>query len=218
MKARPPPKWFSLDSYPTKLDARGWLDALLRANAKLDSTWLAEKEEWRAIVGPDIENMYPGILPSPVVQLIEEPVRLHAIELPALLINLSAPDGAILDELKKALRAAREKHPSAVLKRGPQALNGRFDAQQFSTWRRYKILPFADLRAWCDQQPEKLSDAQIGRWLGFNEDRATKDVAQAREVLQRALNSIPALAAQVAAEHSGNEEPGGRQDVPKNSP
>jgi hypothetical protein len=220
MKTRPPPDFFSLEDYAfvRELNARGWLDALYRANAKLDPNWRDKQEKWRGIIGPEIENMHPGYIPPPVVQLIEEPLTLHPIELPALLINLNTPDGVIKEQFEAALRAARKKHPSPTKRRGPQRLNAQFGEQQFSTWQRYKILPLADLLAWCERQEEKISDAQIGRWLGFNDDRATKDVAQAREALQRALDSIRALAAQVAAEHSGAEEPDGRQNVPENSP
>jgi hypothetical protein len=199
----PPPDWFNLesDAFVAKLDARAWLAALLRASARLDPTWSAKKEEWRGIVGPDIENMYPGTIPAQVVRLIEVPVGLHAIELPALLINLNAPDGVIREQFEDALRAAREQHPSHVRKRGPQALNARFDEQQFCTWRRYKILPLADLLAWRACQKDKIPDVQIGLWLGFDEDQAAKEIELAKKALQGALNSISALAAQVAAEH-----------------
>jgi hypothetical protein len=223
MKTRPPPDFFSLEDYAfvrELKDARDWLDALCCATAKLDPNWRDKQQEWRDIVGPEIENLHPGYIPPPVVQLIEEPLTLHPIELPALhlLISLNTPDGVIKEQFEAALRAARKKHPSPTKRRGPQRLNAQFGEQQFSTWRRYKILPLADLLAWCERQAEKISDAQIGRWLGFNEHRATRDVAQAREALRRALDSIPALAAQVAAEHSGAEVPGGRPNVPENSP
>jgi hypothetical protein len=145
MKTRPPPDWFSLGNYAfvhELKDARAWLDALLRTSAKLDPTWPAKKEEWRNIIGPEIENMYPGYIP-PVVQVVEEPITLHPIELPALhlLISLDTPDGVIREEFEAALRIARQKHPSPTKKRGPPALDAQFSEPQFSTWRRYKILP-----------------------------------------------------------------------------
>jgi hypothetical protein len=201
MKLRPPPPdWFNLESYAFVADARAWRDALLRANAKLDPSWPAGKEGWRDIIGPEIENMHPGIIPSPVVQLIEEPVRLHAIELPALLINLNAPDDIIREQFEAALRAARERHPSHVRKPGPPALNARFGEPQFYRWRRYKILPLVDLLAWRTRQKGKISDVQIGLWLGFDEDRAAKEIEAAKKELFKAIDSIPALAAQVASE------------------
>jgi hypothetical protein len=163
MKIRPPPPdWFSLENYAfvyAQEDARSWLDALLRANAKLDPTWSAKKEEWRDIIGPEIDQMHDGYIPPPVVQLLEEPITLHPFELPALLINLNAPDGVILEQVEAALRAAREQHPPHVRKPGPPALNARFGKQQFSTWRRYKILPLADLLAWRTRQKDKISDS-----------------------------------------------------------
>lgn len=201
MKTRPPPDWFKLESYVAELDARGWLAKLLRANARLDPNWHDKEEEWRGIIGPEIDNMYP-VYPHlpPTVQLIEESRTIHPIELPALLVSLHAPDGVIREQFEAALQAAREKHPSPTKKPGPPALNTRIDKRQFSTWRTYKILALADLLAWCDRQAEKISDAQLGRWLGFNEDRTTRDVTEARKALQRALDSIPALAAQIASE------------------
>jgi hypothetical protein len=198
--AVPKPDLFTKSNYEfvATLDARGWRDALLRAKAQLDPTWSAEKEEWKGVIGPDIENMYPGIIPVPVVRLIEEPERLHGIELPALLVNLNAPDGVIRDEFEKALRAARENYPSLVLKRGPQALNASFGEQKFSTWKSHKILQLADLLAWKAREKINVSEAELGSWLGFDK----KKTELAKKLLYDALRSIPALAAQIAAVHA----------------
>ena len=140
------------------------------------------------------------------VRLIEKPLRLPAIELPALLINLNAPDGTIRDQLEEALRAGRAKYPPPVRKRGPQALNARFGDQKFYMWRRYKILQLADLLAWRNGQKDKITAAQMGRWLGFDEGRTAKESAKevelAKKTLEEALRSIPALAAQAATEHA----------------
>jgi hypothetical protein len=205
MKTRSPsPDWFSLKNYALHelKDARSWRDALLRANARLDPNWHDKEEEWRRIIGPEIDNMYPAYPhPPPVVQLIEESRTLHPNELPALLISLNAPDDVIREHFETALRAARERHPSHVRKPGPKALNARFGEQQFYTWWRYKILPLAALLAWRTRQKDKISDVQLGLWLGFDEDRAAKEIELAKKALQGALDSIPALAAQVAAEH-----------------
>jgi hypothetical protein len=124
------------------------------------------------------------------------------------MINLSAPDAVIRDEFEKALRAARETYPSPVLKRGPQTLDAFFGEPKFSTWRRYKILQLADLLAWNTDQESKVSGAQLGRWLNFSE----KETALAKEELFKALDSIKALSAQIAAEHRSKnpaeEQPG----------
>ena len=62
-------------------------------------------------------------------------------------------------------------------------------------------MPLAALLAWGARQKDKISDVQIGLWLGFDEDRAAKEIELAKKALQGALHSISALAAQVAAEH-----------------
>jgi hypothetical protein len=204
MKASvPKPDWFAEADYAfvARLDARGWLNALCRANAKLDPSWPAKREEWRDVFGPEIDNMYPAYIPPPAVRLIEGPITLHPFELPALLINLSAPDGVIKQGFEKALRAAREKHRSLVKKRGRPALNAAFKAQ-FSTWCRYKILQLADLLAWKACENIDVSDAELGRWLEFDK----KETEQAKAVLFKALHSIPALAAQIAAKHAAEDQ------------
>ena len=136
MKTRsPPPDWFSLKNYALHelKDARSWRDALLRANAQLDPNWHDKKEEWKGIIGSEIDNMYPAYPhPPPVVQLIEESRTLHPIELPALLISLNAPDDIIQEQFEAALRAAREQHPSHVRKPGPKALNARSASSSFT--------------------------------------------------------------------------------------
>jgi hypothetical protein len=194
------PDWFIDANYEfvAKLDARGWLHALLRTNASLDPNWPTKKEKWRDFIGPEIDQMHPGYIPPPIVQLLEQPITLHPIELPALLINLSAPDGVIRDEFEKALRAAREKYPSPVLKRGPQALNASFGEQKFSTWKSHKILQLADLLAWKARKKINVSEAELGSWLGFDK----KKTELAKKLLYDELRSIPALAAQIAAVHA----------------
>ena len=196
----PKPGWFTEANYESvrTLDARGWRDALLRADEKLDPSRPAKREEWRDIIGPEIDQLHSGYIPPRIVQLLEEPITPHPFELPALLINLSAPDGVIRDEFEKALRAARENYPSLVLKRGPQALNASFGEQKFSTWKSHKILQLADLLAWKAREKINVSEAELGSWLGFDK----KKTELAKKLLYDALRSIPALAAQIAAVHA----------------
>jgi hypothetical protein len=216
------PSWFTDERYSfiPGLDAREWLSQLNRANFFANPSWPEKYDDWRGPLGfkelgeefdPDIQTLNHYLGP-PVVQALEAPhlADMHLIELPALLlkVSLSAPDAVIIQEFKKILSAVRERCPAPVKKRGPQALNGYFDEQHFSKWRKHKILELADLLgfkaflAWKAKKEtgENIkipSDAELGRWLGFG-DKKKKELALA--VLREALHSIPALAAQVTSE------------------
>lgn len=97
-------------------------------------------------------------------------------------------------------------NPAPVRNRGRDRLAGRFGPSHFASWRRWRIVELAELLAWRErewsngdvQSEKRPSDAQLGRWLGFN-DRAGRGFEEAARALSGALQAIPALWAQVNA-------------------
>lgn len=73
------------------------------------------------------DNAHPAFIGPPAVRTVDmaDQSTLHALERPSLLVQvyLSAPDGVIIEEFKKALRPARQSVPSPVSKPGPAALS-----------------------------------------------------------------------------------------------
>jgi hypothetical protein len=212
------PSWFTSERYRfiRDLDARGWLSHLKRAAYLVDPDRPKHYGEWKKPCDlpdlpkhfdPDIE-VWRDYIPTPAVQALEAPqlADMHDIERPALLlkVSLSAPDDVIIHEFKKILSGARERCPAPVKQRGPQVLNGRFeDAAQFSTWRRYRILEVAELLAWRAYDKVDATDVQLGRLLGrgnVNLEFDKKGIELAKKELRKAIDSIRALAAQVASE------------------
>jgi hypothetical protein len=223
------PTWFTSEQYSfiRNLDARGWLLRLKRAAWLLNPDWPNHYEEWRETFDlPDLPKQFdPNIrlltdyiptddlrvltdyTPPAAVQVLETPqlAETHDIERLALLLEVSliAPDDVIIQEFKRILSAARERHPAPVKQPGPQVLKGRFKNPQFSTWRNYKILEFADLLAWKAYDKVDATDVQLGRLLSMgnaNLDFDKKRTEVAKKELIKAISSIPALAAQVASE------------------
>jgi Family of unknown function (DUF6387) len=213
------PSWFTSERYsfiPT-LDAGGWLFHLKRAAYLIDPDWPKHYEEWKAHFDlpdlpkqfdPDIQ-VWPDYIPPPAVRALEAPqlADMHDIERPALLlkVSLSAPDDVIIHEFKKILSGARKRCPAPVKQRGPQVLKGRFKAEeQFTTWRNYKILEFAELLAWRAYDKVDATDVQLGCLLTDNAniefDKKRTEVAKKALLAAIDSNSIRALAAQVASE------------------
>lgn len=202
--ADPPlPDWFASKkfTYPNAVDARGWYKELLRINGFF---WNG-REEWRDTI-PDIDSFVPAYIGPPPVEAIdrnEASRELYALEQPALLVrvHLGAPDAVILEKFRAELANARKTHPAPVTKRGRDSLAGRFSPSKLATWKHYRVIELAELLAWREgklpwqngEAPSPLpSDAQVGRWLGFD---AAK-VRVAKRTLESALGVIPALWAQ----------------------
>jgi hypothetical protein len=216
------PSWFTSERYSfiRGLDARGWLSHLKRVAYFNDPDWPKHYEEWKADLNlpelpkqfdPDIQLWRDYIPPGAAVRALEAPqlADMHDSERPALLlkVSLSAPDDVIIHEFKKILSGARERCPAPVKQRGHQVLKGRFKAEQFSTWRNYKILELADLLAWRAYDKVDATDVQLGRLL---EDNANikfdkKRIEVAKKELRKALDSIRALTEQVVSEATEQE-------------
>jgi hypothetical protein len=198
------PDWFVKRDYLylQKHGTRGWLKELtrLREQAIKHNPELLKddrKVEVHHIAG-NPRVLLPG---APIVQLVApqaQDVHIPQHLLPALIVNISAPDTVILAQFKRQLEKARNLFPAPVAKRGRHAPNSIFDTDTFEKWRREKIVQFADLIAWkatlsaCEQAA--YTDKLLGTWL----DRHTsKDVSVTRRTLRMALANLPSLAAQV---------------------
>jgi hypothetical protein len=130
----PPPDWLAQNDYKylRYLDARGWLHELQKCHRKLLDSRKREageptfREEWGAILGEAAEELVPGFLGPPVVEVVEkaDQATLRKIEKPMLILQvwLGANDLQIIDTFKEILRKARETHPRPSLK----ARKGRF--------------------------------------------------------------------------------------------
>jgi hypothetical protein len=119
--------------------------------------------------------------------------------LPALIVNVDAPDAVILNELKRMLEEVRKHFGPPVAKRGRYALNSRFDKNTFAKWRNDKIVQLADLlarnAALKARGASSRPDHVLGKLIGKNSARET---SEAKATLKKALASLPALAAQIA--------------------
>jgi hypothetical protein len=123
----------------------GWLRELERINGLLWPGLAHWRDEWRDVIGPDVDKAYPGYIGPPPVEVIDrdEAAReLSALQKPALLvrIDLKAPDAIITKGFRAALAAARVAHPAPVKNRGRDRLAGRFGASRFASWRRWRII------------------------------------------------------------------------------
>jgi hypothetical protein len=210
------PPWFTSERYSFPLpDARTWLFRLKRAAYFTAPDWQKDYEECRGDFNlpelpeqfdPDFPVSRDYIPPAAVVALdAPQEADLHDSERPALLlkVSLSAPDDVIMHEFKRILRGVRGRCPAPVRQPGRQVLNGRFKKEQFTTWRNYKILELADLLAWRAYDKIDATDAQLGRLLEMGNANLKFDpkrTVMAKKELFRAIDSISALAAQVASE------------------
>ncbi len=193
-------------SYLSEFGPREWLAQLEQMSTPLvpfgdlSSETLGDGE-WRfAYLGP------------PTVELIERPEngeryrRVYAIQTPALLVQLDAPDDVIWREFRKQLQDARRHYPAPVKKPGRKAMNARFDARKFATWRAHKIVTLHALMTWrgeiSEAERSKYPQAALGHWLEFEEKKTSEAVGHLRE----ALKAIPALRAQVVEEARAPKE------------
>lgn len=204
---RDPPQWFANKDYTylNRLDARGWLKHLEKCHSHASGFNSAD--------GSVPDTYYPVMIGPPVLQIVESASQreLTALEKPALIVQvwLRAPDKEILEEFAKALRSARTTYPAPARKRGPITLNGTFDKSIFLIWLNRKIIQYADLACWRSKQPGRgPRDADIARWLfarGSNSPASPeKELSTTKKTLKQALESIPALWAQVNGVNTEN--------------
>jgi Family of unknown function (DUF6387) len=145
-------------------------------------------------------EVVPGFVGLPPVQVVPwaDQAEMHAFG-PVLIleVHLDATDADILATFKQVLLEARKKHPSALRKRGPPAMAGRFGKTEFDRWQRHKIVEISQLLEWAAREGETVTNADLGRWLFPQHSDPDKAAFDAREVLRQAVESIHALWAQV---------------------
>jgi hypothetical protein len=205
------PAWFLTRDYShlQQLDAKGWYDQLTRlCKLSIDKNLGLFKGDPNIVVfsrlgkpGEATETTI-GQIGVPTVQFIgprEEGFRLPLERLPALVVNVEAPDEVIQSELKLWLKEVRKYVKPPVAKRGQYALNYCYDEDTFAKWRADKIVEFAELLAWRatldEQTKRRYREHVLGEWVGKESARTT---SEAKATLKRALASLPALAAQIA--------------------
>jgi hypothetical protein len=141
-------------------------------------------------------------IPLPTVQFVSErPGGFWLAEdrLPALIINVKAPDAVIYRELKLVLKSVRKHIKPPVANRGRYDLNTRFDAKTFAKWRADKIVQFVDSLAFNVQRKREgqrpYSQRELWARLGKN---SKKETEEAKSTLRKALASLPSFGAQIA--------------------
>jgi hypothetical protein len=142
--------------------------------------------------------LWPG---APVVQLIESQDRDVCIPrrlLPAIFVNINAPERVILAQFKRALREALDKYPQPLRKPGPHAANYCFEKRIFERWCNTRIVEFADRLAWNAQLEKPYSEAKLG--AKFFKHRDKHETSRVKKMLMQAIAAPPALAAQLKHE------------------
>lgn len=185
-----------------QLGVRGWFDELTRLyelsiECDLKLHRIDTKIETLTI-GGRTKIYLPG---APLAQLVapaNNDVLVPKHLLPALVININAPDEIVRKQFEMALAQARKQFPSAFSKPGPRAPNSLFDARTFLSWRNAQIVPLADVLAWNARRTKQglpsYPEYVLGGWLGLPDRPATN---RAKNTLKKALASLPALAAQL---------------------
>jgi hypothetical protein len=191
---RNPPDWFTDERYAhlRKLGLADWQYEIQRC----DSLKNGEPGRWRD------RSEVPSFIGSPIVQFVPKgELTLHRLEKPALIVQLDAPDGVIIEKFREALEFARRDCPAPVKRPGPKAPNAEFTKKQISTWLNYKIVQLSELDNWREElKKEKRTaplEADFGRWLFSEHSDPSKEIVTARKALSKAVASIPALWAQV---------------------
>jgi hypothetical protein len=135
---------------------------------------------------------------APIVQLIEpqdRDVRIPRHLLPAIIVNISAPEQVIVAQFKRTLREALDKYPQPLRKPGPHAANYFFDERIFKRWCNARIVEFADRLAWNAKLGKPCSETRLG--ATFLKHRDKYETARVKKMLMRAIAALPALAAQL---------------------
>lgn len=204
----PPPRDYT---YLSQLDARGWYAELTRlfklsvdhdlGLAELSPTIILYCKLGNPGEATETEMGHFGL---PTVQLISRDEGGHWLSyerLPAIIVNVDAPDDVIFKQLKRMLGEVRKYIKPPVAKPGRYHLNSRIDEDTFEKWENDKIVEFADLLAWnasLKARGEKhYREHELGERLGKDTSRTT---SEAKATLKKALASLPALAAQIAEE------------------
>jgi hypothetical protein len=186
-----------------QLDAEGWLGELTEIYRLSLVHGLALHESHPAIIvrGSGIGTTVT-VAPFATVKFLGprkydfQPV---SGQLPALFVNLHAPDTIILKQIELTLKAARKHFGPPVKKNGRYSLNHCFDENTFKVWRKNQIVQFGRLLAWratlSAADAKSYPNNALGKILGLQSDRATSEV---KAKLKKALASLPALLTQIA--------------------
>lgn len=189
-----------------QLGVRGWFDELRRLyelSVELNLNLHADdpKVERRTIAGKT-RIFLPGAPLAQLVTPVSHDVHVPRHLLPALVININAPDEIVRAQFENALAQARKQFPVAFSKPGPHALNSLFEKRTFLSWRNARIVQFAELLTWNVQRKARglppYPEHVLGGWLGLQDKIAT---TRAKHTLKKALASLPALAAQIKYDH-----------------
>jgi hypothetical protein len=135
---------------------------------------------------------------APIVQFIESQnhdVRIPRYLLPAIIVNISAPEWVIAAQFRRTLREALDKYPQPLRKPGPHTANNCFDKQTIKRWRDAGIVELADLLAWNAKLGKPCSEAELG--ARFLRHRDKDETYRVKKMLMRAIAALPALAAQL---------------------
>lgn len=206
----PPEPWEY--GYLDQLDLRGWYKELTRLYKLSVDHDLGLVELSPTIIlycnlanpgeATETEMVQFGL---PTVQLVgrgDGGYWLPSERLPALIVNVGAPDKVIFQELKQLLEEIRKYIKSPVAKRGRYSLNTHFDGDTFKKWREDKIVEFADLLAWNAAMKAQgrayYSEYELSKRL--DEDISRRMTSEKKKTLKKTLASLPALAAQIAEE------------------
>jgi hypothetical protein len=192
---KPPSKDYS---YLRTLGVRGWHKELMRLreqaiNHNAELLRGDPKVEVHNITG-NSRVFLPG---APIVQIVgpkDHDVRIPRHLLPALIVNISAPESVIMPEFKRRLREAQDEFPPPLRKPGPHAANYRFGARIFKRWCIAQIVELADLLAWNVKCGKPYKDVELGKLLKHQDKYQT---ARVKKMLKAAIAALPTLAAQL---------------------
>lgn len=158
-----------------QLGTRGWVDELRRLYELSTNNNLGLHQDDAKVAGLNIAGRTRVFLPgAPVVQLIpptNDPVLVPKHLLPALVVNINAPDDIVRTEFEAALAEARGQFPAAFTKPGPRAMNGEFYTRVFLSWCNARIVQLAELLAWNEARRARrlppYPEHVLGEWIGL---------------------------------------------------
>jgi hypothetical protein len=134
---------------------------------------------------------------QPKEYLLDTGFRLPRERMPALIVNLNAPDELILEAVKRELEK-RKNSSAPVRKPGRHALSRYFDRYTFDKWQNNRIVELAELLAWRSKlaagKKRLYPNCVLGDWLNKDANQTNK----AKEVLKGAIACLPAIFAQTS--------------------
>lgn len=144
----------------------------------------------------------------PPIEVVARPQKRDASRYPSLgtalvlSLNIDAPDEVLIAALQETLRRVRQEHPMDVKRRGRRKqtheARRRVTPQRLDGWRNARICEVAELDWWARQQDNPPSLAERARWIfGEDVDQPNRQMARARGALNRALDAIPVLCAEL---------------------